>query len=157
MQTLDYHSLFYYGALAPLRDLRRGDGHKIGADNDSDNSELHLILAYGPKESEAQHNYQREKYLITRPELIVIQLPRVTDQYAEYVVLISKPPKSDQVTIYTKALDYAFGDQAPEARQSLVEMMSKFYQVTLQERSAYTEVDMSSTRYASTQNVNDLS
>lgn len=133
----DYHSLFYSKVLGPLKGLQDS---KKSVESLFDSGELQLSLTYEPRAESYRHNYLRNKHLSTRKRVIIGYKVGRTH---EMVALLLEDKRALRVTIYKKAVEFLFPDDADNALTELKLLLEKFYDVTVEERSSLSSVDMS--------------
>lgn len=156
MNNYDFHSLFYYLILSSLQELRGTDGYlrdqfRVGSDLPN------FSIAFEPQNLRGYaHNFLQDNFLKERDRLV---LGRATEDQAwqHAVIVVSEKRTGDRVTIYRKALESMFGDKSKEALTELKELLEKFYEVTIEERSAHRVVDFTTGRHPSHYEINDLS
>jgi hypothetical protein len=153
----DYHKQFYFGVIAKLQHLTDGRGNVFSMASESGKPRFHL--AYEPRLEVYRHNYLRDGHLAKRDILIVAQEPHRTrpEDWGRNVVLVSLKRHSDIVTIYEKAVQLLYPDDTDEAMRELHEILKKFYEVRIEERSGWSKVDLSTERHENNLYVYDFS
>lgn len=154
----DYPNDFYFGILAKLQNLVDSDGQVFALQRRFDR--VHYKLAYEPRLDEYRHNYLRDNHLAKR-DVVIIGRPTIGEDVPErndrYAIVVSAKRMQDVATIYREALRYLYGENHEEALAYLHEMLSKFYEIKIEERSGYQQVDLSTGRTGNSQQINDLS
>ena len=140
----DYHSLFYYLVLSPLQELK-GSGGSLSDQYRRKDDSPSFAVGFEPREDRYEHNYLRDTFLVERSK-IVIGSRAGDENYEDSVIILQEDRVNESVVVYKKAIERIFEKEWQEALKELVELLKKFYSVTVEERSPHQAVDFSNNR-----------
>lgn len=149
----DYHSIFYYQVIARLQHLRDSDDQPLyegrrGGDGPN------FSTAYEPRPAGGfSYHYQRDKFLNERSRLLMGN-KLGQDSWDDSVIVAQESNDQSKIILYKDAVKYLFNDD--EAFDELEDMLKKFYEVTIEERSGFETIDTGTGRSANHYTINDL-
>lgn len=145
MKDYDYHSLFYYQILARIKGLKAGDGEQIHYRNPPEEDSPRFDTGFEPRDESYRHNYLRDKHISTRNILVT---GKNHERANDTVIIASVKRTGESMTLYKRAIEFVFKDKHEEAMKELVGLMSKFYEVRIEDVSNHSQVDYSQSRYS---------
>lgn len=119
MKDNEINSMLFRGIIANLANLESHEGNRMSQVVEGER--FTFTLAYQPRPMERfAHNYERDKFLHHRDKFILININGNS-------MVMLKFNNSEQITVYKKPIEYAFGTDAPRVLHILEKLIRKFY------------------------------
>lgn len=144
MNDYDYHSLFYYGILCRLQNFRGTDHEQLKPPKEIPGAPSFHIGWLRRAES-YPHQYLREKFIQDRDILVT----GYKEEDGQHVVVMRVKRNEEKAILYKKAVRHLFGANYVVAKRELVQLMEKFYELTIENESGQEIADYSQGRYES--------